>query len=36
MIVLKILRFVLPEFHPLKYKWIEYYYGKQSKKGILK
>lgn len=29
MLILKILRFILPPFHPLKYKWINYYYGKQ-------
>ena len=30
MIVLKILRLILPPFHPLKYKWIDYYFGKQT------
>ncbi len=29
MIILKILRFFLRPFHSLKYKWINYYYGKQ-------
>lgn len=30
MIVLRILRFILPPFHPLKYRWIRYYYGEQT------
>lgn len=29
MIILKLLRFILPPFHPLKYRWIEYWYGPQ-------
>lgn len=33
MIFLKILRFLLPEYHPLKYKWINYWYGKQKSKA---
>jgi hypothetical protein len=33
MIILKILRFLLPPFHPLKYKWIAYWYGEQSTAG---
>jgi len=33
MIVLRILRIILPPFHPIKYKWIEYWYGKQSNKS---
>lgn len=32
MLVLKIMRFFLPPFHPLKYKWINYWYGKQENK----
>jgi hypothetical protein len=28
--VIKIFRIILPPFHPLKYKWIEYWYGEQS------
>lgn len=30
MIILKILRKILPPFHPLKYKFINWYYGKQG------
>lgn len=30
MLVLKLLRFFLPPFHPLKYKWINYWFGKQE------
>ena len=30
MFILKLIRIFLPPFHPLKYKWIEYYYGKQQ------
>jgi hypothetical protein len=30
MIVLKILRFILPPFHPWKYKWIDFWFGKQG------
>lgn len=30
MLVLKLLRFFLPPFHPLKYKYINWYYGKQN------
>ena len=33
MLVLKLLRFFLPEYHPFKYWWINYYFGKQSKKA---
>lgn len=33
MIVLKLMRFILPEFHPLKYWWIKIYFGKQKKKA---
>jgi len=29
MIMLKILRFILPPFHPWKYKWINYWFGPQ-------
>jgi hypothetical protein len=36
MIVLKLMRFFLPPFHPLKYRWIEYWYGEQSKAGAWK
>ena len=32
MIVLKVLRIFLPPFHPIKYKWIEYWYGRQTNK----
>lgn len=30
MLVLKLLRLILPPFHPLKYRWINYWYGKQQ------
>lgn len=30
MLILKILRFFLPPFHPLKYKYINWYYGRQN------
>lgn len=30
MIGLKLLRFFLPPFHPLKYRYINWYYGKQN------
>lgn len=30
MLVLRILRLFLPPFHPLKYKYINWYYGKQN------
>lgn len=33
MIGLKILRFFLPPFHELKYKYIKWWFGKQSKKA---
>ncbi len=34
MIVLKMLRIVLPQrFDYLKYKWIQFYFGEQSKKA---
>lgn len=34
MLVLKILRIVLPEkYEHLKYKWIRFYFGKQSHKA---
>lgn len=27
--VLRVLRFILPPFHMIKYKWIIFYFGKQ-------
>lgn len=33
MIGLKILRFFLPPFHPLKYKYIKWWFGEQSNLG---
>lgn len=33
MIVLKILRLLPQRFEHLKYKWINFYFGKQSKKA---
>jgi len=33
MITLRILRFFLPLFHPLKYRWIRYWWGEQSSKA---
>lgn len=30
MLVLRLLRLVLPPFHPWKYKWIDYWYGTQQ------
>ncbi len=30
MLVLKILRVILPPFHPWKYKWIDWYYGNKK------
>lgn len=30
MLVLKLLRLILPPFHPLKYRWINYWWGKQG------
>ncbi len=36
MILLKIIRVVLPPFHPLKYKYIEWYFGEQSNIGAWK
>ena len=32
MIVLKLLRLIYPSLHPVKYKWINYWYGKQDGK----
>ena len=31
MLGLKILRIILPPFHPLKYKYINWWFGKQKK-----
>lgn len=36
MFILKILRFILPPFHPWKEKWIKYYFGPQSHDGAWK
>jgi hypothetical protein len=33
MIALKILRYILPPMHPLKYRWINYWFGKQANTG---
>jgi hypothetical protein len=33
MIALKILRFFLPPFHPLKYRYLNWWYGTQSNSG---
>ena len=33
MLILKLLRFILPPFHPLKYKWIDFYFVKQDGDG---
>lgn len=33
MLGLRILRLVLPAFHSFKYKYIEWYFGKQNNKG---
>ncbi len=33
MIGLKIIRWLLPPFHPLKYKYINWWFGKQANKG---
>lgn len=33
MIGLKILRFILPPFHPFKYKYINWWFGKQFYSG---
>ena len=33
MLVLKLLRLILPPFHPLKYKYINWWYGQQAKDG---
>lgn len=30
---LKILRFILPPFHPLKYQYINWWFGKQANVG---
>lgn len=30
MLVLKLLRIILPRFHPLKYKYINWYYGNKK------
>jgi hypothetical protein len=30
MIILKLIRLILPPFHPLKYKYINWYYGNQN------
>lgn len=30
MIILKLLRLLLPPLHPLKYRWINYWFGEQS------
>jgi hypothetical protein len=34
MIILRLLRLVLPPFHPIKYWWITYWFGEQSKNGV--
>jgi len=36
MIGLKILRYVLPPFHPLKYRYIKWWFGKQAINGAWK
>lgn len=36
MIGLKILRWVLTPFHPLKYKYINWWFGEQAKDGAWK
>ena len=33
MIILKILRFILPPFHPLKYKYISWWWSEQATDG---
>lgn len=33
MIGLKIIRFILPLFHPFKYKYINWYWGEQGNNG---
>ena len=30
MLLLKLLRLILPPFHPLKYRYINWYYGEQT------
>jgi hypothetical protein len=36
MLGLKIIRWILPPFHPLKYKYIDWWFGKQENKKAWK